>query len=100
MARRALAVLFVLVLAGTARGDDAIMLQGFYWDCPGGWYATLEKEAPDLSKAGFSAIWLPQPAKGGAGAKSMGYDIYDHYDLGEFDQKGSVATHFGTKAEL
>ena len=30
----------------------------------------------------------------------MGYDPYDYYDLGEFDQKGSVATWFGPKADL
>jgi alpha-amylase len=29
-----------------------------------------------------------------------GYDIYDLYDLGEFDQKGSVATKWGSKDEL
>jgi alpha-amylase len=29
-----------------------------------------------------------------------GYDIYDLYDLGEFDQKGGVATKWGTKDEL
>lgn len=31
---------------------------------------------------------------------SVGYDIYDVYDLGEFDQKGSRATKYGTKEEL
>jgi alpha-amylase len=30
----------------------------------------------------------------------MGYDPYDYYDLGEFDQKGSIPTWFGTRAEL
>ena len=30
----------------------------------------------------------------------MGYDPYDFYDLGEFDQKGSVKTWFGSKDEL
>jgi len=30
----------------------------------------------------------------------MGYDPYDYYDLGEFDEKGRVPTWFGTKAEL
>jgi alpha-amylase len=30
----------------------------------------------------------------------VGYDIYDVYDLGEFDQKGGVRTHWGTKDEL
>lgn len=29
-----------------------------------------------------------------------GYDIYDLYDLGEFDQKGAVRTKWGTRGEL
>lgn len=29
-----------------------------------------------------------------------GYDIYDLYDLGEFDQKGARATKWGTKEDL
>jgi len=32
--------------------------------------------------------------------KSVGYDIYDLYDLGEFDQKAGVRTKYGTKEEL
>jgi len=30
----------------------------------------------------------------------MGYDPYDHYDFGEFNQKGSRETRFGSKSEL
>lgn len=33
-------------------------------------------------------------------ANGNGYDIYDLYDLGEFDQKGAVPTKWGTKREL
>ncbi len=29
----------------------------------------------------------------------MGYAVYDLYDLGEFDQKGSIETKYGTKEE-
>jgi alpha-amylase len=29
-----------------------------------------------------------------------GYDIYDLYDLGEFDQKGAISTKWGTRKEL
>lgn len=29
----------------------------------------------------------------------MGYGVYDMFDLGEFDQKGSVRTKYGTKDE-
>ena len=37
--------------------------------------------------------------KGASGNKSVGYDVYDTYNLGEFDQKGSVATKYGTRDE-
>jgi len=30
----------------------------------------------------------------------MGYDVYDYYDLGKHDQKGSVKTWFGSEDEL
>jgi alpha-amylase len=30
----------------------------------------------------------------------VGYDVYDLFDLGEFDQKGGQATKYGTKEEL
>jgi len=42
---------------------------------------------------------LPPAFKANAGGMSVGYDVYDIYDLGEFDQKGSVRTKYGTKQE-
>ncbi|MBC8034630.1 MAG: alpha-amylase, partial [Chitinophagaceae bacterium] len=30
---------------------------------------------------------------------SRGYDVYDIYDLGEFEQKGTIRTRYGTKEE-
>jgi alpha-amylase len=44
-------------------------------------------------------VWLPPAYKGTEGDKSIGYDTYDLFDLGEFDQKNSVATKYGTKDE-
>ena len=52
-----------------------------------------------LSKQGFSAIWLP-PASKGYPSSSMGYSPYDYYDFGEFNQKGSIPTWFGSKHQL
>lgn len=77
-------------------------MQGFYWNStPGGiWWDSLASLAPGLASAGFSAIWFPPPTKGAAGALSMGYDIYDQYDLGGYNQKGSVPTRFGTRSQL
>ena len=32
--------------------------------------------------------------------KSVGYDVYDIWDLGEFNHKGKIRTKYGTKEEL
>jgi alpha-amylase len=84
-----------------------VMLQSFYWDCPGAegrefqWWNTIRQEVPALAKTGFSALWLPPVHKAAnLMGPSMGYDPYDYYDLGEFDQKGTVPTWFGSKADL
>lgn len=44
-------------------------------------------------------MWLPPGCKG-TGPQDNGYGIYDLYDLGEFDWKGSTATKWGNKSEL
>ncbi len=82
-----------------------ILMQAFYWDCPKhenaehNWWTQVKNKIPTLKKAGFTALWLPPPGKA-ASNPSMGYDVYDYFDLGEFNQKGSVPTWFGTKDQL
>jgi alpha-amylase len=77
------------------------MLQYFHWYLPGdgNLWKQIKQEAPRLKELGFSAIWFPPACKGASGGYSTGYDIYDLYDLGEFDQKGSVRTKYGTRQE-
>ncbi|MBI3268292.1 MAG: DUF1939 domain-containing protein [Planctomycetes bacterium] len=104
-ARLALAfALGALLFAAPAalHADDDVMLQGFWWDCPGNgtWYNTLRLKSTQLKNAGFKAVWLPPPSKGASGGSSMGYDVFDHYDLGAYNQKGTVATRFGTLSQL
>lgn len=79
-----------------------VFMQGFYWNSPpnGIWYDSLSHLAPRLSSAGFSAVWFPSPVKCAGGAASMGYDPYDHYDFGDYYQKGTLETRFGSKQEL
>jgi alpha-amylase len=95
----------MLSRAKTEAGSMGVMLQAFYWDCPKAedrehqWWAFIKSKLPSIAQAGFTAIWLP-PANKAASWKSMGYDPYDYYDLGEFDQKGGVPTWFGSKTEL
>ncbi len=92
--------LYVVTFSQTPNGDT--YFQGFYWNSnPGGiWWDSLSKISTKLKSAGFSAIYIPPPSKGAGGGFSMGYDIYDHYDFGEFYQKGSTETRFGSRSEL
>ena len=86
--------------SSTPRSD--VFMQGFYWNSPMGgiWYDSLAKLAPRLASAGIGAVWFPSPSKGAGGGFSMGYDPYDHFDFGEYYQKGSKETRFGSKQEL
>jgi alpha-amylase len=78
-----------------------VMLQFFHWYLPGDgtlWRRAAER-AEELAGAGFTALWLPPAYKGHVGGYDVGYGVYDMYDLGEFDQKGTVRTKYGTRAE-
>jgi len=84
-----------------------VMLQTFYWDCPREehkefqWWNLIRSKLPELAEAGFTSLWLPPAHKAAnLAGPSMGYDPYDYYDLGEYDQKGAIPTWFGTKDEL
>jgi alpha-amylase len=73
----------------------AVMMQAFYWDSPKldnqehNWWNFLAEKVEDLGKAGFDALWLP-PVSKASDHTSMGYDPYDYFDLGDFDQKGCM----------
>jgi alpha-amylase len=59
----------------------------------------VSAEAKSIKDIGITGVWLPPAYKSTEGDASVGYDCYDLYDLGEFDQKNSVATRYGTKEE-
>nr|WP_314423389.1 alpha-amylase [uncultured Erwinia sp.] len=78
------------------------LLQFFHWYYPDGgrlWPEVAEKAA-SLAEMGITDVWLPPAYKGESGGYSVGYDSYDLFDLGEFEQKGSRATKYGDKAQL
>jgi len=84
-----------------------VLFQAFYWNCPqeelqdGTWWNFLATKIPELQQAGITALWLPPASKAAnLGGPSMGYDPYDYYDLGDFNQKGRTKTWFGNQAEL
>lgn len=81
---------------------DRVMMQAFYWDVEPRfeWWNTLSGKVAGWSEAGINRIWLPPASKGQSGGYSMGYDVSDYFDFGSFEQHGTVATRFGTRADL
>lgn len=77
------------------------ILQGFEWYLPadGKHWQRLTELAEKLHKIGINCVWLPPAYKGANGIEDVGYAPYDLYDLGEFDQKGTITTKYGTKSE-
>lgn len=80
---------------------NGVMMQYFHWYLApdGTLWKQLKENAQALANAGITAVWLPPAYKGAAGGYDVGYGVYDLFDLGEFDQKGSVRTKYGTKDE-
>jgi len=81
--------------------DNRIMIQYFEWFLPDDsmHWDHLREDAAHLKSLGVGGVWLPPFCKA-TGTNDTGYGIYDLYDLGEFDQKGSVRTKYGTKDQL
>jgi len=77
------------------------MIQFFHWYSEGNGklWIEAEKQAPYLSELGITSVWFPPAYKGTDGPNSVGYDAYDLFDLGEFDQKNSIPTKYGTKKD-
>lgn len=75
-----------------ARGEAMLELFSVSW-------SQLLQKMPEIAEAGYTSLWLPPPVKAGS-VYSVGYDVFDPFDLGDKNQQGTVATRYGTKAQL
>ncbi len=107
MKKLLLTLVAFIALIGVAKAQNDAMMQAFYWNLPvdeanlnGTWWDNLASKADLLKDAGITGIWIPAPSKGNWGIVDMGYGIYDHYDLGNYYQKGTTETRFGSRQEL
>ena len=80
-------------------GQD-FMFQGWHWDYPmtissQRYIAYLDGLGEELKNAGFTYIWLPPLSNGSSGYYSMGYDVRDYYDLGQY-----VSARWGYRYQL
>lgn len=78
---------------------NAILFQGFQWYTPGGHWTRLSAALQTYADLGITSIWLPPGCKANQ-PDGNGYDCYDLWDLGEFDQKGARSTKWGSREEL
>ena len=86
-----LALAFLAVQS--ARGDAMLALFQQAW-------SNVTQRMPEMAEAGYDSLWLPPPTKGNSGTYSVGYDVFDPFDLGGTNQCGTIATAYGTQADL
>jgi len=81
--------------------NNITLIQFFHWYYPGdgSLWNLLKNQAAYLKRLGITGAWLPPAYKSSNGGYGVGYGSYDLFDLGEFDQKGSIRTKYGTKRE-
>ena len=84
-------LLFLGTVAGL-RADAMLQLFNLSW-------SEVSEKLPEIAEAGFTSLWLPPPTKG-SGGYSVGYDLFDPFDLGDKNQRGTTATRYGTREEL
>ena len=88
-----LALLFCPAGIRPARGEAMLELFQLTWP-------QITQKMPEIAEAGYDSLWVPNPAKGNSGSYSVGYDQFDPFDLGSTNQQGTVATMYGTEAQL
>ncbi|MEQ8820188.1 MAG: lamin tail domain-containing protein [Sumerlaeia bacterium] len=84
-----LAVLALGLTTATATAGDVI-LQYF----EGSWQ-TIERRMPDVFMAGYDVLWVPPPSKADSGGFSVGYDVFDRFNLGSPNDRTLYGTESG-----
>jgi hypothetical protein len=59
-------------------------------------WKNIENRAPDIFATGYGAMWVPPPGRADQGNQSVGYDVYNRFDLGS----AGNPTLYGTKTGL
>jgi hypothetical protein len=60
-------------------------------------YRTIEERLPDVFMAGYGFVWLPPPFRTDMSDFSVGYDVYDRFDLGRPGRPTLYGTEDGLK---
>jgi alpha-amylase len=81
---------------------NPLMFQAFHLYLPanGKLWEELQEKAIYLASVGFTSVWLPPAYKGENGIFDNGYNVYDLFDLGEFNQRRTIPTKYGTREQF
>lgn len=84
----------IFIFSARARAQynvsDPVILQDFDSS-----YLSIENKMPDIFESGYGAVYLPPPGYSTT-TNSVGYDVYNRFDLGTAQQP----TTYGTQAEF
>jgi glycosidase len=61
---------------------------------------TVEQRAADVFNAGYGAVYTPPPGRADSGNQSVGYDVYNRFDLGGPGNPTLYGTEAGLKAAI
>jgi hypothetical protein len=65
-----------------------------------GTYQTMEKRAADIFAAGYGVVYTPPPGRADSGDLSVGYDVYNRFDLGSPGRPTAYGTETGLKTAI
>src|SRR5690349_20735064 len=94
----AVAVAIVLSAAAAARAEDAsqpAMLQMFEAK-----WSAIDDRMPDIFQTGYGQMWLPPPQRADSGGLSVGYDVFNRFDLGQARNETLYGTESSLKASV
>jgi alpha-amylase len=58
---------------------------------------TINNRMVDIFETGYGRLWLPPPSRADSGDGSVGYDVYDRFDLGRPRKETLYGTELGLK---
>ena len=95
---RWLMVLIVALGWGSAAGQDVsppptLQLFDARWE-------TIEHRMADVFMAGYGSMWVPPPSRADSGGHSVGYDVFDRFDLGAPGHETFYGTEAGFRAMI
>src|SRR5205085_2195715 len=61
-------------------------------------YKTIENRTADIFMAGYGSVYTPPPGRADLSNFSVGYDVYDRFDLGKAGNPTLYGTETGLKA--